>query len=90
MFVEGNAQAVYYAVDDKGAYIGMNETACSEMRLYFGENKVQSIKFYTEPAGKFTPMKKAGKDGKKLDGFFWERKRRPMSVADLLSKREVN
>jgi len=90
MFVEGNAQAVYYAVDDKGAYIGMNETACSEMRLYFGDNKVESIKFYTEPAGKFTPMKKAGKDGQKLDGFFWERKRRPMSVADLLSKREVN
>lgn len=83
MLVEGNAQAVYYAVDDDRAYIGVNETQCSEMRLYFGDNKVESIKFYTEPTGKFSPMKKAGKDSKRLDGFFWEKTRRPKKVEDL-------
>ncbi|MCB0543803.1 MAG: hypothetical protein KDC70_09800 [Saprospiraceae bacterium] len=83
MLVEGNAQAVYYALDDKRAYIGVNETQCSEMRLYFGDNKVESIKFYDQPAGKFIPMKKAGKETKKLEGFFWEKRRRPGSVADL-------
>jgi lipopolysaccharide transport protein LptA len=84
MHTDGNAQAVYYALDDKRAYIGVNETQCSEMRLYFGDNKVNSIKFYAAPEGKFTPMKKAGKDPKKLDGFFWERNRRPASVEDIL------
>jgi lipopolysaccharide export system protein LptA len=83
MLVEGNAQAIYYALDDKKAYIGLNETACSEMRLFFGNNQVESIKFYTEPTGKFIPMRKAGKDTKKLDGFFWEKTRRPGSVMDL-------
>ncbi|MFN0175418.1 MAG: OstA-like protein [Saprospiraceae bacterium] len=83
MLVEGNAQAVYYAVDDKQAYIGLNETECSEMRLFFGDNKVESIKFYQQPSGKFIPMKQAGKDTKKLDGFFWERIRRPRGVGDL-------
>ena len=83
MLVEGNAQAVYYAVDDDRAYIGVNETQCSEMRLYFGDNKVESIKFYTEPTGKFSPMKKAGKDSKRLDGFFWEKTRRPKKISDL-------
>ena len=83
MLVEGNAQAIYYALDDKRAYIGVNETACSEMRLYFGDNKVESIKFYQEPAGKFIPIKKSGKESKKLDGFFWETKRRPRNVAEL-------
>ena len=83
MLVEGNAQAVYYALDDRRAYVGVNETECSEMRLYFGDNKVESIKFYQQPAGKFTPMKKAGKDTKRLDGFFWEKLRRPRRVADL-------
>lgn len=86
MLVEGNAQAVYYALDDRRAYIGVNETQCSEMRLYFGDNKVEGIKFYTEPSGKFTPMKKAGRDTKKLDGFFWEKTRRPRQVDDLLKK----
>lgn len=83
MLVEGNAQAVYYALDDKRAYVGVNETQCSEMRLFFGDNKVEGIRFYNSPAGKFTPMKKAGKDTKKLDGFFWEKTRRPKKVEDL-------
>ena len=83
MLVEGNAQAVYYALDDSRAYIGLNETACSEMRLYFGDNKVESIKFYQQPSGKFIPMKQAGKDTKKLEGFFWDRERRPRGVRDL-------
>lgn len=83
MLVEGNAQALYYAVDDKKAYIGLNETACSEMRLFFGDNKVESIKFYQKPSGKFIPMKEAGKETKKLEGFFWEQVRRPRKVEDL-------
>jgi len=83
MLVEGNAQAVYYALDDKRAYIGVNETECSEMRLFFGDNKVNSIKFYQQPAGKFVPIKKAGKDSKKLEGFFWEKLRRPTRIGDL-------
>jgi lipopolysaccharide export system protein LptA len=83
MLVEGNAQAIYYALDDSRAYIGLNETACSEMRLYFGDNQVEGIKFYQEPTGKFVPMKKAGKEQKKLDGFFWERARRPRSAEGL-------
>ncbi|MCY7329733.1 MAG: hypothetical protein LH618_14365, partial [Saprospiraceae bacterium] len=84
MLVEGNAQAVYYALDERKAYIGVNETACSEMRLFFDNNQVESIKFYTEPAGKFTPMKKAGTTNKQLEGFFWEKTRRPRSIADIL------
>ncbi len=84
MLVEGNAQAVYYALDEKKAYIGVNETECSEMRLFFGNNQVESIKFYTEPKGKFIPMKKAGRESKKLEGFFWEKTRRPRSLKDLL------
>lgn len=83
MLVEGNAQAVYYALDDQRAYIGLNETQCSEMRLYFGNNQVESIKFYNQPTGSFVPMKKAGTDTKKLEGFFWEQVRRPRRLADL-------
>ena len=84
MLTDGNAQAVYYALDDKKAYIGVNETKCSEMRIYFGNNQVNSIKFYTSPEGTFTPMKKAGKDPRKLEGFFWDKARRPRSVEDIL------
>jgi lipopolysaccharide export system protein LptA len=84
MLVDKNAQAVYYALDDNRAYIGVNETECAEMRLYFGDNKVNSIKFYDAPTGSFTPIKKVGKSPKLLDGFFWDSKRRPRRVRDIL------
>jgi lipopolysaccharide export system protein LptA len=85
MLVEGNAQAVYYALDDKRAYVGVNETECSEMRLFFENNTVAGIKFYAEPKGKFLPMRQAGTtESKKLEGFFWEKERRPRSVAGLI------
>ncbi len=89
MFVEGNAQAVYYALDDKGAYVGLNETACSEMRMFFDKKKLELIKFYAEPAGTFTPMSKAGKENKPLDGFLWEQKRRPRNMSDLLKQKSA-
>jgi lipopolysaccharide export system protein LptA len=84
MWVDRNAQAVYYALDDSRAYIGVNETTCAEMRLYFGDNKVNSIKFYTQPVGKFTPIKKLGNKPLLLDGFFWDSARRPRRVIDIL------
>lgn len=89
MLVEGNAQAVYYAVDDNRAYIGVNETECSEMRLFFEENQLSGIKFYAEPKGKFLPMRQAGTtESKKLEGFFWEKTRRPRSVEGLLAMKK--
>lgn len=84
MLVEGKAKAVYYAQDDKKAYIGVNQTDCELMRLFFGDNKVKSIKFYQNPQGKFVPIKELKGSPIQLDGFFWEKKRRPRSVADLL------
>jgi lipopolysaccharide transport protein LptA len=84
MWVDRNAQAVYYALDDTRAYIGVNQTECAEMRLYFGDNKVNSIKFYRQPKGTFTPIKKLGNKPVTLDGFFWDSERRPRQVLDLL------
>ncbi len=81
--VEGNAQALYYAQNENREYVGLNETFCAEMRLYFTNNQVDGIRFYTEPQGKFIPMEKAGSETRRLEGFFWETIRRPRSISDL-------
>jgi len=90
MFVEGNAQAVYYALDDRKAYIGVNQTECSEMRLFFENNQVRDIKFYEQPSGKFSPLKKKDAEGVKLGGFFWDKARRPKRLEDLLTVQVIN
>jgi lipopolysaccharide export system protein LptA len=83
MLVDTKAEAVYFALDDKKAYIGANQTECAQMRLFFGDNKVNSIKFYTQPKGKFVPMKKMEKEPVLLAGFFWDKVRRPQKLEDL-------
>jgi lipopolysaccharide export system protein LptA len=87
--VEGNAESVYYALDDNKAYIGVNKTICSEMLIYFGNNEVEGIKFYTQPKATLFPMAKADHEGLKMPGFSWQMERRPGSVDDLLRPRTV-
>jgi lipopolysaccharide export system protein LptA len=81
--VEGNAESVYYIMDDRNAYIGVNKTICSEMTLHFTNGKVQNIRFFAEPKAKMTPMKKADHDAIQLKGFKWWREKRPKNQNDL-------
>ncbi|MBK9012921.1 MAG: hypothetical protein IPM82_01925 [Saprospiraceae bacterium] len=87
--VEGNAESVYYALDDDKAYIGVNKTVCSEMLIHFGNNEVEGIKFYTQPKATLFPMAKADHEGLKMAGFSWQIERRPGSVEDLLKVKTV-
>ncbi len=83
MKVEGNAESVYYALDDDKAYMGVNKTICSDMLLYFGNNEVETIKFFAEPKSTMFPMQQAKHEALKLPGFNWSPKKRPLSIADL-------
>ena len=81
--VVGNAEAVYYAMDEEEAYIGATKTICSEMMLFFEDSNVKNIKFYKQPSSTVTPMAKVLSSPPKLDGFNWEFDIRPKSVKDL-------
>ncbi len=83
MFVEGNAESVYYALDEKGGYVSVNKMICSRMLVLFGDNKVDGIKFYTQPKATMFPMKQANHDDLKMKGFRWEKKLRPKNRLDL-------
>jgi lipopolysaccharide export system protein LptA len=82
--VDGNAEAIYYAIDKNKAYVGANKTVGSEMVLFFGNNRMERIKFL-KPDGKITPMRQV-KDNQnefRLKGFDWNTKKRPTKLEDL-------
>lgn len=87
MDVSGNAQSVYYARDEGGAYIGVNKTECSDMVLYFGNNQIRRIKFLAEPKSKMDPMQQADHRALQLEGFIWDdiQPCRPMNFDDLFA-----
>ncbi len=85
MDVQGNAEAVYYARDDKGGYIGVNKTIASEMLLHFGNNQIDNIRFYDQPKSEILPMKQAKHEELKMPGFRWETRFRPRKPDDVLT-----
>lgn len=87
--VIGNAEAIYYILDDAGLYVGVNKTACSSMVLHFRNGGVRKIRFLSAPSGKMEPMKAVDHEAIKLEGFRWEEKRKPLTVADLFKERKT-
>ena len=83
IFVEGNAESLYYVTDDRNAYVSVNKLECSEMLIYLLRNKIDRIKFFKKPKGNMIPMKQADHDGLKLKGFKWQTARRPKDKDDL-------
>lgn len=86
MDVLGNAESLYYARDDDDAYMGVNKVICSKMLIYFADNEIQDIYFYTQPKSNIFPMRKTDHEKIKLEGFRWDIERRPESLADLLKE----
>ncbi|HEY0896255.1 MAG TPA: hypothetical protein VGE15_06870, partial [Sphingobacteriaceae bacterium] len=83
MFVDGNAESVYYTVEDS-AYSGMNYQVSSRMRVRFTENKMESITSILKPEGSYYPMDAIPEDREVLEGFIWKPKDRPRSKEEII------
>ena len=75
--VEGNGQSIYYVVDEKAVFTGMNRVDCSRMTIDFKKGRVGNIRFYGSPDGALIPPKLLTEDKKKLDGFRWRISEKP-------------
>lgn len=75
--IQGNGETVYYALDGEGAYLGVNDVDCSDMRIYFTNAQVQRIKFTGEPKAVLYPMGQAQHPKLALKGFVWKEADRP-------------
>lgn len=69
--VFGNGQSIYYAREDDGTYTGVNEIACTDMRIHTDSGKVNKIVFYTQPEGTFYPLDEFPQDNARLQDFKW-------------------
>lgn len=85
--VFGEAKSIYFAKDDGDKYIGVNQSTCEDMTIWFEEQKVSRIKFIQEPEASYSPIAKVDPFNLKLDGFQWVEDGRPLSVDQLLKVR---
>lgn len=86
--VDGNAQSIYYPMDDKNA-IGVNKAECSNMIIYLKDNMVSKINMQVSPTGKISPILLVNKEEIKLKGFYWLDIFRPKSKEDIFIWKEL-
>ncbi|WP_316813678.1 OstA-like protein [Pedobacter heparinus] len=84
MFVDGNAESIYFNQDDKGLYTDMNQTVSSRIKILFKEKQIERIITIRDPEGVRTPMPEL-KEEVFLTGFTWRPEQRPLSKKEVIN-----
>jgi hypothetical protein len=85
MKTKGNAENIYFALDENKNFIGMNHSAAQTIQVNFENNEVSKVIFINQLAGKMSPMGQTPKEEQSIKGFKWLEDQRPKSKYDLLS-----
>lgn len=86
MDVQGNAEAIYYALDEQDAFIGVNQSECSDMLITFEGNQVRDIYYLRDPRSVMYPMSQVSHDQLRLEGFRWRDTERPIGLEDMIRR----
>jgi len=75
--IDGNAESIYFFVDDHGQLRGMNQLQCSQIHVAMKEEAIADIQFKHKPVGAFYPPHKIEEAATKLAHFKWRSDERP-------------
>lgn len=81
--VHGNGQTIYYASEDDGKIIGVNEAVCSDLIIHIDSSKVKRINFLNQPSATLHPLSKVTPEQMTLSGFYWLGDVRPLTKEDI-------
>jgi hypothetical protein len=85
MFIDGNAESIYFARDSGTTKVtGMERSLSTRISVDFENNQATRIGFYLKPEHKYTPIAKVVDDDKILKGFIWKPKERPISKESII------
>ena len=75
--VLGNAESIFYALDNDTATTGMNRVLSANMRLLFVDSKLNKISLLANPEARFFPPHELKPDDERLKGYSWRAAERP-------------
>lgn len=81
---KGEAESIYYVMDDDSAYVGTNRMTADAIDMRFDSTKeLSQIAFINQPKGTQTPIKQVNVAEMRLRGFRWLEARRPKTKYEL-------
>ncbi len=90
MFVDGNAETIYFARDSTGKVTEMQRSLSSRIHINFKNSKVTNLVFMAKPEHRYGPLTKFTEDDKVLKGFIWKPKERPVSKESIIPSLNKN
>lgn len=84
MFVDGNAESVYFNREKDSIYTEMNQTVSSRIKIIFKEKEISEIITIKDTEGVRTPIKELKQDVF-LTGFTWKPELRPLSKKEVIN-----
>ena len=89
--VSGNAESIFYPLQNDGSMVGMNQTQSGYLSIWVKENKLERLKIWPNPEGTMTPIPDLRPEQKLLKDFYWFDYLRPQDKDDIyqVKKRKV-
>lgn len=89
--VSGNAESIFYPLENDGSMVGMNQTQSGYLSIWVKENKLERLKIWPNPEGTMTPIPDLRPEQKFLKDFYWFDYLRPQNKEDIyqVKKRKV-
>jgi hypothetical protein len=86
IYIEGNGESIYYLIDDKNEFLGMNTTRCASFEILVENGKITVITEIGSPEGVIDPPSLSPAENPRLKGFSWFDAIRPKKVPDIFQK----
>ncbi len=83
VFVDGNAESIYYTKKDNGDYDTMHQSISSRIKFQFDKKQLSGISMYNEVEGSVNPINNQTK-ATELTGFIWKPELRPTGKNDVI------
>ena len=81
--IDGNAESIFYPVEQDSSLLGLNYTQSSYLSIWFDEGKLDKLKIWPSPTGKMIPIPDLTPEQKTLKKFAWYDDLRPVDRYDI-------
>ena len=90
VLVEGNAESLYYLVEEDSArtVIGLNKTESAYLSMDFMNDELEKLKLWSSTQALTTPLSQLKPEESKLKGFMWLDYLRPLHKMDIFRRNE--
>ncbi len=85
MRTKGNAENIYFVLDDSKKFIGVNHSASQIIEILFKDGTPSKVKWINRLQGGMNPIGKVTAEELIIRGFKWQEELRPKTKFDILS-----